>query len=143
MVLVDLPFQYALKRFVSKKSFWRKGLSAAWGNADLINDYTVLRYRWPSICYDWAKGLLTFSRAVPYAKYPGGDKKLLQDVLSLPNTTVVIVHGSKDRIVPIRNSQILVDLYPQIKLITLPGQGHNPFEEEVESFVSVVENVLS
>ena len=121
-----------------------KGLSAAWGDLNPVNDYTVLRYRWPSIMSDWTEGLLSFTKAKlsGFDKYPGGDVKLLSDVISLPNTSVYIIHGSRDKVVPLKNSMAFVDLYPQVKLKVLDGVGHNPFEEDVEGFILAVDDLM-
>ena len=121
-----------------------KGLSAAWGGFNPVNNYTILRYRWPSIISDWAEGLLSFiaAKLTGIDSYPGGDVKLLNDVLSASNTSVYIIHGTKDKVISIKNSKAFVELFPQIQLVTLDGIGHNPFEEDVEGFVRVVHNLI-
>jgi len=143
-LFIDLPFKYFLKRFVSQNKFWMKGLSAAWGDPNRVNDYTVLRYQWPSIISDWTEGLLSFTKAKVSGldSYSGGDVKLLNDVVSAPNTSVYIIHGSKDRVIPLKNSKAFVKLFPQIPLVILDGMGHNPFEEDVEGFTLAVQDLI-
>jgi len=68
--------------------------------------------------------------------YPGGDLQLLSDVLQIPNVKVIVVHGTKDAIVPSSMIQAISDRFPSIPCITLDGQGHDPFEEQVDVFVS-------
>jgi len=107
----------------------------------------VKRFRWPAIANKLEAGLLAFTRAMisGYGAYPGGDLKLFMDVLSLPNVDVSIVHGTKDNIVPISNSRKLVDLFggSGLRLYSMNGLGHDPFEEDVEGFVQTAKNAIN
>ncbi len=40
------------------------------------------------------------------------------------NKNVLIIHGDKDTIVSLKNSERAVELYPHAELIVLPGEGH-------------------
>ena len=68
---------------------------------------------------------------------------MLDDVLKLPNTSLVIVHGTKDPVIPIRMSQQIAQrLNSSITYVELPDQGHDPFEEGIEDFVEKMANVI-
>ncbi len=70
------------------------------------------------------------------------DTELLQRVWDLPNTTVHVIAGSQDRIVPLAQLRKFFAPFPQIEITEMPGLGHDPFEEDVDSFVKYVENLL-
>jgi len=120
-----------------------------------LNENILTKYRWPSVLKGWERGILLFSKAqfqsLKRTKLPSSNKlddiqnkspmELLQLVTTLPNTKVVIVHGTKDFVVPLRNSQSLAQKF-NIPLIELEGQGHDPFEEKVDEFVAAVESVF-
>lgn len=143
-VVLDLPLRYALRRAVAGKDFWRKGLSLAWGDPNRLSDSDVLRFQWPSIGRGWEKGLLSFtrSRIAGKCEYPGGDLQLLKDVLALPNTSVAIIYGTKDNIVTSKMIDKIKSEFPDLKFVTLDGLGHDPFEEQVDTFVATVEGLL-
>ena len=117
----------------------------AWGNPSLVSESDALRFEWPSIGRGWEKGLLAFtrSRISSVCSYSGGELKLLDDVIKLPKTSLIIVHGTKDPVVPIGMSQQIAErLKSAISYIELDGEGHDPFEEGVELFIErVLQNI--
>ncbi len=133
--------------FISKRrsNFWLKGLQLSWGDPNLVTESDALRFQWPSIGLGWESGLLAFtrSRISSVCSYYGGELKLLDDVIQLPNTSLLILHGSKDPVIPVRMSQKIAErLKPSISYIELEDQGHDPFEEGMEDFVErVVETI--
>lgn len=139
---------YALRKMVGTKGFWRKGLeNAVWGDPKSLRDSDELRYKWPSIGAGWEKGLMEFSRAQLSSTVDSGavqdDKMLFQRVLELPNTRVLVVHGSSDRIMPSRYIRNFLQEYEgRFSIVELEGLGHDPFEEDAERFCSVVEDFL-
>lgn len=144
--IIDAPLQYGLRRLVSSKRFWSRGLASAWGDANNLSDDDIKRFRWPAIANRLEAGLLAFTRAVVsgYGAYPGGDIKLFLDVMSLENVNVSIVHGTNDNIVPISNSRKLVDLFAGagLRLYSMDGLGHDPFEEDVDGFVRTANGAI-
>ena len=147
----------------SSKGFWKNGLSSAWGDPNLVTNTTILKYRWPSVGSGWEKGLISFSKAqiMSLRQTPSASSaqsrdeeanfdylenrsymQLLQDVLELPNTKVVIIHGNKDFVVPLKNSERLANEFSNLRLIVLDGQGHDPFEEKVPDFIDAVESIF-
>jgi len=142
-ILLEIPLSYFLKRLVGNGKLWRSGLRAAWGNPSRVTENDVKRFSWPSIGKGWEKGLINFALAMASCKE--SEVELLKRVVSHPNVSLFIVHGTKDNVVPISNSRRLVkacggeDVVP---LIEMPGLGHDPFEENVELFVSLVKDEI-
>jgi len=147
-VIFDPFLMYILKRAVGTKNFWKKGLSLVWGDPKILTPTDVLRFQWPGITKGWERGLLSFSRSRIKAicKYQGGEIKMLKDVIGRPNTSVTIVHGTNDKIVPIRMSENIVSSLNGVDLIRMEGYGHDPFEEGekgVNEFCDVVFTALT
>ena len=113
----------------------------AWGNPDRVTESDALRFQWPSISKGWERGLLAFtrSRISSICSYDGGEQKLLDDVIKLPNVHVVVVHGTNDPVISISSSKQIAERWKSaISFIELEGQGHDPFEEGMEEFVNTV-----
>lgn len=129
----------------SKATFWMDSLRLVWGNPKGVTDADALRFQWPAIGRGWERGLLAFtrSRILGVDTYPGGDYALLKDVLRLPNTSVVIIAGGNDKIIPPSAVRKVAERFsPQVRYVHLEGSGHDPFEENSGEFVSVVEALL-
>ena len=79
----------------------------AWGDPDLLSKSDALRFQWPSIGKGWEAGLLAFtrSRITSTQPYDGGEIQLLSDVLILPNVSVITAAGTKDNVIPSRNTK--------------------------------------
>ena len=142
-LFLDYPIQFGLKRLVGRAGFWRKGLELAWGSGHL-SDSDVLRFQWPSIGSGWEQGLINFSRSKLFSTSVLDDIQLLREITSHDETTVVIVYGSKDRVVPIEGSvaEEISRSFPSIKLIRMEDLGHDPFEEDVPRFLSELKKTL-
>jgi pimeloyl-ACP methyl ester carboxylesterase len=147
-VFVDPPLRYGLRRLVcGTKDFWRNGLVLAWGDSNRLSDSDVLRFQWPSVGRGWEDGILNFSRSrILSSHHPGtlDDVCLLKEVTNLKDTRVVIVYGSNDGIVRIDNNvaeRVCKD-FPNIKFIRMEGCGHDPFEEDVQGFVTALEKSI-
>mmetsp|Transcript_32326 Transcript_32326/g.77275 ORF Transcript_32326/g.77275 Transcript_32326/m.77275 type:complete len:563 (+) Transcript_32326:179-1867(+) len=142
-VFLDYPIQFGLRRLVGRAGFWRKGLELAWGSGHL-SDSDVLRFQWPSIGSGWEQGLINFSRSKLFSKSVLDDIQLLREITRHDETTVVIVYGSKDRVVPIEGSvaEEIRRSFPSIRLIRMEDLGHDPFEEDVPGFISELEKSL-
>ena len=64
---------------------------------------------------------------------------MFDDVIKLPNTSVIVVHGTKDPVVPLSMSKQMQERWKSsVSFIELDGQGHDPFEEGVDEFVGRV-----
>lgn len=122
------------------KNFWRKGLSQAWGDPKRLSDSDVLRFQWPSIGKGWERGLISFARAAQSSD----DADLLSQIASLPDTTVIIVYGTKDNVVKVDENVLnkLSSDFSNVKLVRMEGLGHDPFEEDKGIFLAELEKVL-
>ena len=139
----DPPAKYALRRLVGRPNFWRNGLKLAWGDPNRLKDSDVLRFQWPSIGLGWEQGLLDFTQAQQQSFKTSNDRELFQQVLNLPNTTVSVIVGSNDRVVPVSRIRAFVEgISSFVPVVELDGLGHDPFEEDVERFVSAVDHLL-
>lgn len=127
--------------------FWRKGLSFAWGDPNRLTDSDVLRFQWPSIGKGWEGGLINFSRSKLYDSVSTlDDEQLLREIANLKYTKVVVVYGSRDRVIRIEGSAAerrLKDDYANIRLIRMEGLGHDPFEEDVDGFLMELTKALA
>ena len=56
---------------------------------------------------------------------------------------VLIVHGSRDRLVPLSNSRRLATLVPNTKLVELQNCGHTPQEELPSQFTDAVKAYMA
>jgi pimeloyl-ACP methyl ester carboxylesterase len=72
------------------------------------------------------------------------DGRLFEEVAGLSDTRVVIIYGSRDKIIRIddRSADELRRAYPKVKVIKMEGCGHDPFEEDVPGFMSALEKAL-
>jgi pimeloyl-ACP methyl ester carboxylesterase len=128
----------------SRKNFWKHGLQLVWGDPKKVSDSDALRFQWPSIGAGWERGLVKFAQAMAQPCPPTHltDSELLQEVLKLENTTVAVIYGSNDRVVSPKIVNNFFQSFPQVPLLELDGLGHDPFEEDTERFVRVVEELL-
>lgn len=141
-IFFSTPLAYVLKRVVGTRNFWKKGLSLAWGDADRLSDSDVLRFQWPSIGQGWERGLLSFSRAQFSVPSDSTDAQLLGKVLARPHTSVAVIYGTKDNIIKPELIRGFFRPFPEVKFCELDGQGHDPFEEQTDTFVSTIERIL-
>ena len=146
-IFLDHPFRYGLKRLVGgSPNFWRKGLASAWGDPKRLSDSDVLRFQWPSIGMGWEQGLLNLvrSKLSPSVTSQWNDVELLQRVASLPNTKVVIIYGSKDRVVRFEGSvaEKVKKQFPTVHIVGMEGLGHDPYEEDVDGFLREMKAVM-
>lgn len=134
---------YTLRRLVGVHGFWKKGLQSVWGDPNLVSDSDALRFQWPSIGAGWEDGLLRFARAM---KRSSSDGDLVRQVLaSRPNnnTRIVVILGSRDRVITRTMVDKVFSEFPEIPILEVEGCGHDPFEENVDVFVDLVEHVLA
>jgi len=146
-IFLDYPFRYGLRRLVGgSPNFWRKGLASAWGDPKRLSDSDVLRFQWPSIGMGWEQGLLNLvrSKLSSSSKSVLDDGELLQQVSSLPNTKVVIIYGSRDRIVRFEGSvaEKVKKEFPTVHIVRMEGLGHDPYEEDVDGFLRELKAVV-
>jgi pimeloyl-ACP methyl ester carboxylesterase len=121
-------------------------LQQFWGDPLCVRDSDALRFQWPAIAAGWENGLLDFSRAQTMNYEEDGlhdDTVLLRRVLELPNCRVFVIQGSNDRVVPAsRTRKFLKEFQDRVPIMELEGLGHDPFEENTESFCRAVDEIL-
>ena len=149
-MLYSHTFCLSIKQSYSSgtKDFWRNGLTLAWGDSQLLSDSDVLRFQWPSIGQGWEEGLINFIRArilsAPASQHTLDDGQLLAEVANLKDTKLVIIYGSNDKVVRIEGSvakQLETD-FPNVQVVRMEGLGHDPFEEDVDGFLSELEKAI-
>ena len=126
--------------------------SLAWGNKNALSSTDVVRYQWPSIGYGWEQGLLNFAKAQtrsckkmkPFDEdCPKTDKSLLEAVLAKHEVeNVHVFRGKLDQIVRGKVLNTFFADFPTIEVKELDGLGHNPFEEDVDTFLDSVSAAL-
>ncbi|KAL3764463.1 hypothetical protein ACHAW5_000127 [Stephanodiscus triporus] len=129
------------------RDFWRKGLTLAWGDPNRLSDADVLRFQWPSVGKGWEEGLINFSRSRVLLSPPANaldDGRLFREVARLRDTRMVIMYGSKDRVVRIDDgaAEAIRREFPNVAVIKMEGCGHDPFEEDVPGFLMALEKSL-
>ena len=142
---VGVPAAYVLRRLVGRATFWSDSLRLVWGDPDGVTASDALRFQWPAIGRGWEEGLLAFtrSRVAGVDSFPGGDMELLRSVLDLPNTRVCIVASGNDRVVRPEAVRAIADQFQgRLRYVEIDGRGHDPFEEDIDEFVNVLEEVL-
>lgn len=136
-------FRYILKRVVGGKNFWRKGLETVWGDPKGLKDSDVLRFQWPSIGLGWEDGLVKFSRAQALPPQISDQQAMAELLQGDNNATITIILGSKDKV--IQRHRVMKFLEPfkeKVRVYEMDGLGHDPFEEDPDRFVRVVEEAL-
>ena len=118
-------------------------MRAVWGQPNLVTESDALRLQWPSIGLGWEDGLLSFIRAQLCVKADLTDRQLLEKVLALPNTRLVVILGTADKIVRAPEVRKFFIPYKNVTVIELEGQGHDPFEEDVDLFVQTVKRAVN
>jgi pimeloyl-ACP methyl ester carboxylesterase len=149
--VLDPAGRYILRRVIGTQGSWRNGLKLAWGDPGNLSESDVTRFSWPSIGMGWEQGILNFSRAQmthidddddENDHELDDDKTLVQRVSELPNTKVVVILGSKDRIVPSQQVRKFFEPFPDVPIVELDGLGHDAFEEGTDTFCDTVERLI-
>ncbi len=65
-----------------------------------------------------------------------------EDLISQIKCPVLIVHGAKDRVVPVKNAHLLKAKLPQAKLVIIPEGGHAAAVQFAEEFNATVAQFL-
>ena len=185
-ILVAAPLLVALLRAaVRSRAFWERGLGAAWGDDGAPPGWLTDAYRAPQLLVGWERGLLRFCAArIPLgpgplavlraaaaaavaggrggslgaAPAPASAAARLAAVVGATGLPVLIIHGSRDMLVPPSNSLRLADqlrggrgggagggdrnVGGLVSVALLPRRGHTPHEEAPAEFVGVVSSFV-
>ena len=151
-ILLLSPFIVTgLRSAVRSAAFWQAGLAASWGDPSIPPPPALVqRYRAPSLLAGWEAGLICFLLArVPVGRgplaaaraaargEPVGAAARLAAATRAASVPILIVHGDRDALVPLRNSRRLAAELGA-SLAVVPGRGHTPHEEAPAEFVDVV-----
>ena len=131
----NLPVKIVLRRLVHSDSFWRNGLSAAWGKPPADFSYVggfgpnplgppdIFRYKLASMATRFDEDLFRFVAAQQPARagsFPSSeivenvDQAALLAALVVRGCNVVIVHGTDDRVIPIALSHRMRNLVQEL-----------------------------
>lgn len=141
-----------LRHIVRSKSFWERGLAAAWVDKSRVTPQYVDAYRLGQLVRGWEGGILRFlsgrfseNASLWHATIAAlaGDGHLSQAerlaaACQRGGIKVLIIHGKEDALVPVSNSRRLARLLPNATLVELEACGHMPHEECAERFVEEV-----
>jgi calcineurin-like phosphoesterase family protein len=67
------------------------------------------------------------------------DSSLFQQVLNRLKTRLVVLRGNQDHVVTKSMLDTFFVTFPALQVIELDGLGHNPFEGDVERFISTLD----
>ncbi len=102
-------------------------------DAELLEDVrTALRGTSPGLFWRWLETEVKGSRVRTYY----GDR--LRDL----RCPVLLIHGDRDRLVPLAHAEQAARRIPQARLVVLRGCGHWPARERPEEFCSALEAFL-
>lgn len=140
-VLLNPLLTFILRRLVSSRSFWKKGLSFA--RADMkAPDDMVDGYYAATSAERWDKGILNFCRAALIDRARGlgeaEDYVTMLREMGEEAPRVLVVHGEQDRVVPVANSRRVVNGIPGARLVVMNNCGHLPHEEDPDTFAEIV-----
>ena len=139
--ILVLVLTHCLIKFHSGKNFWRRGLEQVWADKRKLSDSDVLRFQWPSVGKGWEDGILTFTRAMAQPK-PISDSQLVEQTLKAANCTVSVIIASQDKVIQSESIRKFLEPFAdKLEITEMEGLGHDPFEEDPESFLNVVEKV--
>jgi len=129
-ILMVLP--WLLRRLVYNRRFWEKGLAAA-GGADAR---LVMHYQWPSLVEGWDKGLARFVASRLHGQpEEAGIIERLQEAVRTNGLGILLLHGERDRIIPLENSIRLADTL-NANLVRMKNCGHVPHEQDPVAFAA-------
>lgn len=148
--------RYFLRSLAYDKGFWQRGLRLAWGEGSGPGDRTLSHYRLPSLKRGWDRSLARFVLAPLQQKPPGEGPSqeeeqggayanLVEELAARVgegSLRLLLVHGQRDRVVPVPNTRRLHAAMPGSTLWELPGIGHVPHEEAPERFVQQIVDFL-
>jgi pimeloyl-ACP methyl ester carboxylesterase len=152
LLLLTPVLVLVLRRLVRSRAFWERGLASAWADGSRVTRRYVDAYRLPQLVRGWEGGMLRFLGArfsekaglwAALAHALRGDGHLSQAerlaaACAAGGVRVLLLHGTRDALVPAANSRRLARLLPGAELVEFEDCGHMPHEECAERFVREV-----
>lgn len=135
-----------LRLCVTPEHFWRAALKLARAPESPLPDEVIAGYRRAVTAPDWERGLLNFTRASlkDRAHSLQQDRDYVAILTSLGHAAppILIVHGGKDKFVPLDNSVRLAEELPTASIVIMDNCGHVPHEEAPQQFSDVIADFL-
>lgn len=144
-----------LRTIVYNVAFWKWGVGKSWFDEAKVPNRLLTQYQWPSLVRDWDMGMAHFLRThlrwavlalsthVSWSvEVPTCEGQSLVQKLNATDLPILIVHGSEDILVPVRNSRRLHQQLQNSEFVELPRCGHTPHEETPDQFVQIVGNFV-
>jgi pimeloyl-ACP methyl ester carboxylesterase len=104
-----------------------------WGAPGLVTKETLDGYIRPLI----RPGI--FEHAVKIVQSWREDMRELEATLpKIAGIPILLVWGSKDRLVDLRSAEIMAQRLPGVRVAVIKGAGHLPYEENPEEFSRIV-----
>ena len=132
---MGVPMTARLLPYVMPTLLLRASLAPAYGDPRRLTDEVVIRY--PD---------MILSPGVRDAVLARMQQDALEDpvpVLRTLHLPVLLLWGEKDHLIPISNAADYLAVLPNAKLVTLPGLGHVPQEEQPAEALERVKAFLS
>jgi pimeloyl-ACP methyl ester carboxylesterase len=130
----EVPGALALMRWVMPRPLLAANLAPAYGSSEALTDTIITRYHDLMLAPGNRPALLTRMR-----------QTMLTDPLPYLRriaTPTMLLWGEADAMIPVRNAQDYLAAMPNARLVTLPGLGHLPFEEDPARSLGPVQRFL-
>jgi pimeloyl-ACP methyl ester carboxylesterase len=131
----DVPFMLRLLPYVLPRQLLRMTLLPAYGDLNRLTEATVTRYR-DMMLAPGVRGAIVARMEQVKLEYPVPLLRAIQ-------APTLLLWGEKDGMIPIANAADYVAAMPNVKLVTLPGLGHVPFEESPDISLKPVAEFLA
>jgi 4,5:9,10-diseco-3-hydroxy-5,9,17-trioxoandrosta-1(10),2-diene-4-oate hydrolase len=122
------PLPAALLARLGVRAWWSFGLRHAYGDRAKPTDRDIDEYWAPSRDPRYVAGLLAFVRGVDW-------RPSAREVLAKLSMAVLVVAGTRDRLIPIDEMVRRAKWLPNAELVVIEGAGH-PIQEEVPDEVN-------
>lgn len=135
--LENTPQMKRLGPYLTRSLAGKEGeafLQASWHDFSGFTEVDQEAYRKPLQAADWDTALWEFTKA--------NQTMDLTPRLSEITIPVLVLHGDDDRIIPLSESERLVEALPEARLDVINACGHLPQEECPDAFLAAIEKLL-
>jgi pimeloyl-ACP methyl ester carboxylesterase len=147
--VISLGVRLVLRRITHWDSFWSSGLKAAF-HSEATAGPGPKGYQLPSLAKGFDSQFVSFLFAQLLSPFRYSSPYLTKDVsviaalrvLAEAGVSILLIHGRKDRIVPVENSRRIVLAVPGARLMEMGECGHIPHEEKADMFYKILEGRL-
>jgi pimeloyl-ACP methyl ester carboxylesterase len=147
--VISLGVRLVLRRITHWDSFWSSGLKAAF-HSEATAGPGPKGYQLPSLAKGFDSQFVSFLFAQLLSPFRYSSPYLTKDVsviaalrvLAEAGVSILLIHGRKDRIVPVENSRRIVLAVRGARLMEMGECGHIPHEEKADMFYKILEGRL-